>query len=442
MKRLLFLCFAVAISAIVFHSCSLDSCQEKMTYVKWTPIYKKVDEIRLDVKAESARELQKPGKLYFYGNYVFINETNEGIHVIDNSNPANPRNAAFIKIPGNIDIAVKDNILYADSYIDLLSVDISNPESPRLLHRTENVFSNYTLTEKLGYLVDYEQSNETVTVDCNSPNWGQEWYRGNTKDGGVFLNGSFDANTSVKTSSNGGISINAAKPSTGIAGSMARFTVYNDYLYTLDNNTLMKIFDIKSPKTPISRKVVNVQWGIETIFPYKDKLFIGSQSGMFIYDVSSPENPVQLSKFEHARACDPVYVKDDIAYVTLHGGTTCQGFENQLEVIDVKDLKAPKIMKIYPMQHPHGLSIEDGMLYLCEGKFGLKTFEVKDLQNIDKNKVADFTNFHAFDVIALPKNYTKEGKQLVMVIGDDGFYQYDASDAKQMKQLSVIKVKK
>jgi hypothetical protein len=223
---------------------------------------------------------------------------------------------------------------------------------------------------------------------------------------------------------------------------MARFTVYNDYLYTLDNNTLMKIFDIKSPKTPISRKVVNVQWGVETIFPYKDKLFIGSQSGMFIYDVSSPENPVQLSKFEHARACDPVYVKDDIAYVTLRGGTTCQGFENQLEVIDVKDLKAPKIMKIYPMQHPHGLSIEDGMLYLCEGKFGLKTFEVKDLQNIDKNKVADFTNFHAFDVIALPKNYTKEGKQLVMVIGDDGFYQYDASDAKQMKQLSVIKVKK
>jgi hypothetical protein len=400
-----------------------------------------VDEIRLDVKAESPRELQKPGKLYFYDTYVFINESNEGIHVIDNSNPANPRNVAFIKIPGNIDIAVKDNILYADSYIDLLSIDISSPETPRLMHRTENVFSNYTLTDKLGYLVDYVQSNETVTVDCNSPNWGQDWYRGNVR-GEIFIKGNFDSNTSVRPTSNGSISINSTKPSTGIAGSMARFTVYSDYLYTLDNNTVMKIFDIKNPKIPISRKAVNVQWGIETIFPYKDKLFIGSQSGMFIYDVSSPENPVQLSKFEHVRACDPVYVKDDIAYITLRNGTACQGFENQLEVIDVKDFKAPKMMKIYPMQHPHGLSIEDGMLYLCEGKFGLKTFEIKDLQNIDKNKVADFSNFHAFDVIALPKNYTKEGKQLVMVIGDDGFYQYDASDAKQMKQLSVIKVKK
>lgn len=422
----------------VFNACNLDSCKEKNTFEKWTPIYKKVDEIRLDVKAEAPRELQKPGKLYFYDNYVFINEQKEGIHVIDNRNPENPRNVAFIKIPGNIDIAVKNNILFADSYIDLLSIDISNPEKPVLAGRTENVFANFTLHADLGYLVDYQKTKETVEVDCNSPYYGNRWYSSKSND--VFVNSTFEIAPQAG-GSGGGVSVNTTKPTTGIGGSFARFTVYDDYLYTLDNS-LMKVFDIKTPRTPISRKAVNMQWGIETIFPYKDKLFVGSQSGLFIYDVATPDNPVLLSKFEHARACDPVYVQDDIAYVTLRNGTACQGFVNQLDVIDVKNLKSPKLLKSYPMQHPHGVSVEGNTLYLCEGKFGLKSFNINDLYNIEANKIADFTNLHAYDVIALPKNYTASGKKIVMVVGDDGFYQYDASDAQKMKQISLIRIKK
>jgi hypothetical protein len=437
MKKLLFLFSLSMIAVFAFNACNLDSCKEKNTYEKWTPIYKKVDEIRLDVKAEAARELQKPGKLYFYDNYVFINEQNEGIHVIDNRNPESPRNVAFIKIPGNVDIAVKNNILFADSYIDLLSIDISNPEKPVLAGRTENVFTNFTLNAQLGYLIDYEKTTETVEVDCSNPYYGNPWY--STKDGAVFTNAI--AEIAPQVGGSGVVSVSSAKPSTGVGGSFARFTVFDDYLYTLDNS-LMKVFDIKTPRTPISRRAVNMQWGIETIFPYKDKLFVGSQSGMFIYDVATPDNPVFLSKFEHARACDPVYVQDDIAYVTLRNGTACQGFVNQLDVIDVKNLKAPKLLKSYPMQHPHGVSVEGSTLYLCEGKFGLKSFNINDLYNIETNKIATFSDFHAYDVIALPKNYTVSGKKIVMVIGDDGFYQYDASDAQKMKQISVILIKK
>ena len=436
MKKIFLFLMVATVAIITFNACNLDSCTEKNTYQKWTPIYKKVDEIRLDVKAEAARELQKPGKLYFYDNYVFINEQNEGVHVIDNKNPENPRNVAFIKIPGNVDIAVKNNILFADSYIDLLSIDISNPEKPTLAGRTENVFTNFTLNAQLGYLIDYQLSTETVEVDCNSPYYGKKWFENGNA---IFIDVAFDS--TPKAGSGSGIVSNTAKPSTGVGGSFARFTVYDDYLYALDNS-LMKVFDIKTPRTPITRTAINVQWGIETIFPYKDKLFIGSQSGMFIYDASSPANPKLLSKFEHARACDPVFVHDDIAYVTLRNGTACQGFTNQLEVIDVKDLKSPKLLKIYPMQHPHGLSIEGNTLYLCEGKFGLKSFNIKDLYDIENNKIATFSNFDAYDVIALPKDYTASGKKIVMVIGSDGFYQYDASDAQKMKQISVIRIKK
>ena len=37
-------------------------------------------------------------------------------------------------------------------------------------------------------------------------------------------------------------------------------------------------------------------------------------------------------------SCDPVVVQGDYAFVTLRGGTECQGFSNQLDIIDISTL--------------------------------------------------------------------------------------------------------
>jgi hypothetical protein len=71
---------------------------------------------------------------------LFINELGKGIHVINNQNPSNPQPVAFISVPGNADIAVKGDVLYADNATDLVSLDISNPLQVRVLHRVENAF--------------------------------------------------------------------------------------------------------------------------------------------------------------------------------------------------------------------------------------------------------------------------------------------------------------
>ena len=75
-----------------------------------------------------------------YGNLILFNERNRGIHVIDNANPAAPANLLFLPVPGNIDIAVKDNILYADSYIDLVANDISDLNNIHEVNRVQGVF--------------------------------------------------------------------------------------------------------------------------------------------------------------------------------------------------------------------------------------------------------------------------------------------------------------
>ena len=95
----------------------------------YVPVYKTNEEVRLNIKSNPAKEMERPGKLFIKGHYIFLNEVDKGIHVIDNSNPASPRNVSFIDIPGNVDLAVKGSILYADMYTDMVALDISDPEN-------------------------------------------------------------------------------------------------------------------------------------------------------------------------------------------------------------------------------------------------------------------------------------------------------------------------
>lgn len=87
--------------------------------------------------------LQRPGKIYLKQPFIYIGEKGKGVHVIYNGDPAHPVKRSFISIPGNRDIAIKGNIMYADNVTDLLAIDISNPDSVRVVKRIENVYPSY-----------------------------------------------------------------------------------------------------------------------------------------------------------------------------------------------------------------------------------------------------------------------------------------------------------
>jgi hypothetical protein len=408
--------------------CLKDKCDSTFVFLRFDPVYMSAQDIRKDIVAGPARPLENPGKLYFYQDYVLINELYEGVHVFDNRDARNPVALAFIAIPGNVDMAVRGNILYADNVMDLVTVDISNPLAPSFLHREENVFPTHSVPEDpRGVLVRFEASEVREEGPCDQPNQGLWWWRGDV----LFARpGAFADAGGARAESAA-----AAAVATGVGGSLARFTIANDYLYTVDNASL-RVFHLGDPARPRAANTVQIGWGIETIFPYKNNLFIGSNSGMFIFDNRNPQAPSLMSTFQHARACDPVFVDDEVAYVTLRGGTICEGFNNQLDVIDVSDLRNPKLIRTYPMHHPIGLSINDKVLYLCEDDQGLKLFDVNDVRRIDKNQIAHFKGFTAYDVITL------DHRKLAMVIGKDGLYQFDIANPRDVKQLSVIPVVK
>ncbi|MFV2058240.1 MAG: hypothetical protein ACC707_17380 [Thiohalomonadales bacterium] len=105
------------------------------------PVYMSFTELRNEaVYLDKDRPLRETGKIYLYNNYIFVNSPNVGIHIYDNNNPYSPSKVTFINIPGNVDIAISQDYLYVDSYIDLLTIDIRDIQSPVVVNRRLDIF--------------------------------------------------------------------------------------------------------------------------------------------------------------------------------------------------------------------------------------------------------------------------------------------------------------
>ncbi len=155
---------------------------------------------------------------------------------------------------------------------------------------------------------------------------------------------------------------------------------------------------------------------------------------MYIFDLTTPDQPQLLSQYDHILSCDPVVVEGDYAYVTLYSGGVCHVDTNQLEVIDIKDLKSPQLLSVYPMTSPHGVGIDNGTLFICDGNDGLKIFDANDPLAITQHSLAHYGSINALDVIPI--------NGVAMMIGADGIYQYNYSDVKNIKLLSQIPIVK
>ncbi|MCB0553426.1 MAG: hypothetical protein KDD02_07730 [Phaeodactylibacter sp.] len=92
------------------------------------------------IQSEPPRPIGRLFKLYYKDKYLFAGESQQGIHIIDNSDPANPQKVSFIRIVGNSDIAIRGNVLYANNLTDLVALDISEIDNVRVLSRVENAF--------------------------------------------------------------------------------------------------------------------------------------------------------------------------------------------------------------------------------------------------------------------------------------------------------------
>lgn len=342
------------------------------------------------------KPIEESGKIYAYNNYIFVNDKYKGVHVIDNKNPENPMKIAFIKIAGNVDISVKDNYLYADSLRDLLVFNIANKDNIKLVNRLKNVLQDNIIWPMADI---YEWENAT-TEDEVLVGWEVVTERRLKEEvqlmfEDVALNNTADARN------------------TGQGGSLARFKIVEDYLYAVDNHNI-NVFNIQNLENPLDLDDVYAGFDIETIFNRDNHLFLGSKSGMYIYDITNPQTPTFVSEFQHGTACDPVVVDGDYAYVTLRGGNTCGATESGLYIVDISTIADPVLAKQYPLDGPYGLGIKGNTLFICDGESGLKVYDKTDVNNL--KEINHFKDIVTFDVIPREDN--------LLMVGDNTLYQY------------------
>lgn len=405
----------------------LGSCKDKIynKYLANIPVYTSYEEFRASVKFEQPHELTTKGGIYIKDDYLFVSEPNEGIHFIDNSNPSSPNNVGFLRIIGNTGLAIKGDYLYANALIDLVVIDVSDLSSPKEVARIKDVFpaalpqteSQHPISEidkNLGVVTSFEinEVKEETTDDVFSgcPNCE------------VFV-----TNEALFDNSMGGNSTG----NQGISGSITKITIVNDYLYVMESNVLVP-FNISNPLNPQNKNGVSTWRTVETLFANNGNIYMGTTTGMMIYSTTNPDVPNHISTITHMRACDPVVVQGDYAYVTVRsGGTRCGGEINQLDIIDISDINYPILKQSFQMKNPHGLGVDGSTLFICDGDAGLKIFDATNPLTCGDQLIKKFGNIQATDII--PFN------DIAIVIGDDGIYQYDYSDNQNLVLLSKIK---
>ncbi len=342
------------------------------------------------------RQTGEISKIYLIGNTLIRTTPGKEIRFFDLTTPTAPRNVATITIDGNSDVAVKGNYMYADRNYDLLVYDISDITRPRPIDTIRKVFS-----QPYYYGTTIPQGNDV---------------------GGVSGCGSCsrsDAVTSPATATGGSES--------GKAGSLTRFAIVGDRLYCVDLSTI-RVFDISDPARPRYKNTVGLEWGIETIMNDGDHLFIGGQQGMYIYTVGGDE-PTFVSQFTHRRNCDPVAVEGARAYVTLRGdNSTCGGQDNQLDILDISNIKNPLLLKSYLLSGPYGLAVRGGLVVVCDGTGGLRVLDARDAGNVQEV-------FRATDIV--PHDVILSG-DLMVVSTDAGYVLYDARDLRDLRKYGTL----
>ena len=359
---------------------------------------------RSSVEVIAPKTIEEPGKIYVYQDYIFVSDVHSGIHIIDNSDPKSPKAIKFIQIPGNEDISVKDNFLYADSATDLVIFDISDINNISIIEQLEDVFNVY----------NYDIPVEAEAVDYGKFDFDDDIIVGWT----LTTERRKKVDNTMDIALDDGVVLSAgAESTTGTGGSLARFQIVDNYLYTVGNYE-MAIFNIQNLAEPVLSNTQYAGWNIETMFQAEGYLYLGSTNGMYIYNLVNPSSPEFVSDFTHWEGCDPVVVDGDYAYLTLRGGNLCGQLESVLEVIDISDKTNPTLAARYNLENPYGLGIKNNMLYVCDGTAGLKLFEREtpgDLKLVNSLK-----DIRAQDVIPLENS--------LIMIGGNTLYQYDYMD--------------
>lgn len=89
------------------------------------PTTKPRAEIQSDISLQAPVSGERYSRLYAYGDFFFTTVKDQGVQIIDNSNPESPQPINFINIAGAKDLVIDGDTLVTNQYSDLVILSIS-----------------------------------------------------------------------------------------------------------------------------------------------------------------------------------------------------------------------------------------------------------------------------------------------------------------------------
>ena len=309
------------------------------------------------------------GKICLEGNRLFIVVPKFGFSIYDVSQPTAPKEIRFVECPGILDIAVRGEYIYASRYQDLFLLKVpKDPTQPdEVVRSRQNVFPSRVPTTTVPQYTDVQFFRHFDAFQKDIEERGD------------------DA---------------SPMPMVSVNGSMSCIALAGDYLYVVDGSSLRTY--LAKPTDPNALESTNEQdlsgYNLETVWSTgNNRLYLGSQTGVLIYDISTRQKPALLGVYEHTFACDPVVVSGNFAYSTLRSGTKCKNTNNELVIIDISNPKSPVRANKVPMTNPHGLAVQGTTLTVCDGRNGFKVFDVSTPTS--PRQVSHTTGLTTYDVL-------------------------------------------
>ena len=143
------------------------------------PVYTSIDQLD-EIGNMEVQAIQNSGPIYLRGDFFFMTENKKGIHVFDIADEEQEEALTFIAIPAITDFTIDGQYLYADSWRDLVTIDISDIYNVQFLSRQKDLIDPILyplfyngpfecIDESNGAVVGWEET-ELSNVECHTTN--------------------------------------------------------------------------------------------------------------------------------------------------------------------------------------------------------------------------------------------------------------------------------
>jgi hypothetical protein len=279
------------------------------------------------------------------GELAYIAAGEQGLRVVDVSDPSSPTVLGVLETPGEAkDVVVREDRAYAAvGDAGLVVVDIADPASPSITGSvdTPGYAESLELVETLVYLADGAAGLQVADVGSS---------------GDPVLIGGFDT-----------------------PGNAEDIAVSGERVYVADGSAGLQVIDIGTPSLPRLESTFATAGYAHGIAVRGEAAFVGGlyDGNLHIVDISDPASPSQIAVFSYHwpnEAWD-VAIDGDLAYVV--------DYFSGIFVVDIGDLANPDVKGFHhtPAFLVDVEVVEDKLYSLGQERYGLATVDFADPAN-------------------------------------------------------------